>query len=116
MTLPPSTAPRGAAPAVPATLPPATVTPAPAPAAPSNPTTTAHPAGPSGSALTPIDRGRAGPGLLAQLLVSKYDDHLPLHRQERIFARYGLDLSRSTRCDPLGGARRSSMRRVRSWK
>jgi transposase len=46
----------------------------------------------------PIDKGLPGPGLLAQVIVSKYDDHLPLHRQERIFARHGLILQRSTTC------------------
>jgi transposase len=46
----------------------------------------------------PIDKGLPGPGLLAQVIVSKYDDHLPLHRQERIFARQGLVLQRSTTC------------------
>lgn len=46
----------------------------------------------------PIARGLAGPGLLAHVVVSKYADHLPLHRQERIFARQGLSLSRSTLC------------------
>jgi len=37
----------------------------------------------------PIPRGIAGPGLLAHVLVSKYADHLPLHRQEKIFRRQG---------------------------
>jgi transposase len=46
-----------------------------------------------------IEKGLAGPGLLAQVVTSKYCDHLPLHRQERIFARHGLDLSRQTLCD-----------------
>jgi len=46
-----------------------------------------------------IEKGRPGPGLLAQVLVSKYADHLPLHRQEGIFARHGIELSRSTMCD-----------------
>jgi len=44
----------------------------------------------------PIDRGMAGPGLLAHVLVSKYADHLPLYRQSEIYAREGLDLDRST--------------------
>src|SRR5271170_1314315 len=44
----------------------------------------------------PIDRGLAGPGLLAHVLVSKYADHLPLYRQSEIYAREGLDLDRST--------------------
>src|SRR5580765_446593 len=37
----------------------------------------------------PIDRGLAGPGLLAHVLVSKYADHLPLYRQAEIYAREG---------------------------
>ncbi|MCX7011001.1 MAG: IS66 family transposase [Candidatus Sumerlaeota bacterium] len=47
----------------------------------------------------PIDKGRPGPGLLAHVLTSKYADHLPLHRQEGILARHGIDLTRSTLCD-----------------
>jgi transposase len=47
----------------------------------------------------PIDKGLPGPGLLAQVIVSKYDDHLPLHRLERIFSRHGQELSRQTTCD-----------------
>jgi transposase len=47
----------------------------------------------------PIAKGMAGPGLLAYLIVSKYLDHLPLHRLEGIFARQGVDISRSTMCD-----------------
>jgi len=46
----------------------------------------------------PIDKGLPGPGLLAQVATSKYCDHLPLHRLERIFARHGVELSRSTMC------------------
>ena len=44
----------------------------------------------------PIDRGLAGPGLLAYVLVSKYADHQPLYRQSDIYAREGVDLDRST--------------------
>ncbi|HYV34629.1 MAG TPA: IS66 family transposase [Gemmataceae bacterium] len=47
----------------------------------------------------PIAKGLPGPGLLAQVIVSKYFDHLPLHRQEFIFARQGVDIARSTTCD-----------------
>jgi transposase len=47
----------------------------------------------------PIPRGKAGVGLLAHVIVSKYGDHLPLHRQSAIFERQGVPLSRST----LGG-------------
>jgi transposase len=47
----------------------------------------------------PIEKGLPGPGLLAQVIVSKYADHLPLYRQERIFLRHGVELSRRTTCD-----------------
>lgn len=50
----------------------------------------------------PVPRGRAGPGLLAHVVVSKFADHLPLYRQSRIYAREGIDLSRSTLADWLG--------------
>jgi len=46
----------------------------------------------------PICKGLPGPGLLAHVLVSKYDDHLPLYRQAEIYARQGVDLDRSTLC------------------
>src|SRR5881396_993999 len=51
----------------------------------------------------PIERGVAGPGLLAHVLVSKYADHLPLYRQSEIYARHGVDLERSTLADWVGG-------------
>jgi hypothetical protein len=44
----------------------------------------------------PIDRGLAGPALLAHVLVSKYADRQPLYRQSEIYAREGVDLDRST--------------------
>jgi transposase len=47
----------------------------------------------------PIEKGLAGPGLLAQGAVSKYADPLPLHRQEEIFRRQGGELPRQTMCD-----------------
>jgi transposase len=47
----------------------------------------------------PIAKGLPGAGLLAYIIVSKYFDHLPLHRLEHILARQGLPLSRSTMCD-----------------
>src|SRR5256714_6498777 len=43
-----------------------------------------------------IARRRPGAGLLAHILVSKYDDHLPLYRQAEIFARQGINLETST--------------------
>lgn len=50
----------------------------------------------------PIERGLAGPGLLAHVLVSKYADHLPLYRQAEIYAREGVELQRSTLADWVG--------------
>jgi transposase len=47
----------------------------------------------------PIEKGLPGPGLLSHVITNKYADHLPLNRQESIFARYGVELSRSTLCD-----------------
>lgn len=46
----------------------------------------------------PIERGLAGPGMLADTVVKRFCDHLPLHRQEQIFDREGLPLARSTMC------------------
>lgn len=43
----------------------------------------------------PIERGIAGPGLLARVLTSKYAEHAPLYRQSEIYARQGVELSRS---------------------
>ena len=51
---------------------------------------------------TLIDRGQAAPGLLAQVAIQKYADHLPLYRQEAIFARHGVRLARSTLAEWLG--------------
>lgn len=46
----------------------------------------------------PFDRSLAGPGLLADTIVRRWQDHLPLHRLERIYGREGLELARSTIC------------------
>ncbi|MBV9913222.1 MAG: IS66 family transposase, partial [Sinobacteraceae bacterium] len=54
----------------------------------------------------PIERGLAGPGLLAHVLAAKYCDHLPLYRQAAIYARSGVELERSTLADWVGGASR----------
>jgi transposase len=54
----------------------------------------------------PIERGLAGPGLLAHVLVAKYADHLPLYRQAEMYARSGLELERSTLADWVGGTSR----------
>jgi transposase len=50
----------------------------------------------------PIARGRAGPGLLAHVLFSKYGLHLPLNRQSATYAREGIDLDVSTLADWVG--------------
>lgn len=49
-----------------------------------------------------IDKGLPTTGLLAQVLVAKYADHLPLYRQERIFGRAGLEIPRSTLAEWVG--------------
>jgi transposase len=50
----------------------------------------------------PIPGSMAGGSLLAYVLVSKFDDHLPLYRQNEIFARLGADIPRSTLADWCG--------------
>ena len=52
----------------------------------------------------PIERGLAGPSLLAHVIVSKYADHLPLYRQSEIYARQGVEISRSTLAGWVGAA------------
>src|ERR1700730_14951098 len=44
----------------------------------------------------PIEKSSAAASLLAQVIVAKTADHLPLHRQEKIFERHGVDISRKT--------------------
>jgi len=46
----------------------------------------------------PIERGLAGPAFLADTIVRRWQDHLPLYRLESIYAREGLELARSTIC------------------
>jgi transposase len=46
----------------------------------------------------PIPRGLAGPGMLADTIVRRWQDHMPLHRLEDMYARDGLELARSTMC------------------
>ena len=43
-----------------------------------------------------IERGLAGPGLLAYIVTGKFSDYLPLYRLEDIFARQGFEISRAT--------------------
>jgi len=45
---------------------------------------------------TAIDKGLAGPGLLAFIITSKFSDYLPLYRLEDIFERQGFEISRAT--------------------
>jgi transposase len=52
----------------------------------------------------PIERGIAGPALLAHVLVGKYADHQPLYRQAEVFAREGVDLDRSLLADWVGAS------------
>ena len=56
------------------------------------------------AASRPIERGLAGPGLLAHVILSKFGDHLPLYRQSEIYARQGVEISRSTMADWVGSA------------
>jgi transposase len=51
----------------------------------------------------PIDKGIPGPGLLAQIIIDKYTDHLPVHRQIQRFEREGIRLSASTLTDWISG-------------
>jgi transposase len=52
----------------------------------------------------PIERGMAGPGLLEHVIVGKYGNHLPLYRQEEIFAREGVELERTLLAQWVGRA------------
>jgi len=51
-----------------------------------------------------VEKSVAAEGFIAQVVVSKFADHLPLHRQSQILARQGIDFSRSTLCDLVGAA------------
>src|SRR5580700_7342879 len=49
-----------------------------------------------------IEKGLPGAGLLTQVIVVKYEDHLPLYRQEKIYGqRHGVNLPRQTLCGRL---------------
>ena len=66
----------------------------------------------------PIARGRAGSGLLAHIVVSKFDDHLPLYRQAEIYARDGVALETSTLSGWEAGGKAPNRRRsifTRYW-
>ena len=49
-----------------------------------------------------IDKGIPAPGLLAQVVIAKHDDHLPLYRQEEIYARSGVHIARSSMAQWVG--------------
>lgn len=46
----------------------------------------------------PIPRGIAGPGMLADSVIKRWEEHQPLHRMERTYGREGYDVNRSTLC------------------
>jgi len=50
----------------------------------------------AGKPPQPIEKSTAGASLLSQVIVSKFADHLPLHRQEKMFQRHGVEISRKT--------------------
>ncbi len=52
----------------------------------------------------PIEGGLPGAGLLSEIIVGKFDDHIPLYRLEEIFARHGVEIPRSDQCDWLRDA------------
>jgi transposase len=64
--------------------------------------------------LQPIEKGLAGPGLLAGVITSKFGDHLPLYRQEDILGRGGYEIPRSTTCGWLAGCA-DLMRPLYEW-
>ena len=69
------------------------------------PATESEPAAVVIAALPPrlIEKGLPGPGLMAQVLISKYEDHLPLYRQEKIFSeRHGVKLPRQMLAEWVG--------------
>jgi transposase len=49
-----------------------------------------------------IDKGIPAPGLLAQVVIAKHDDHLPLYRQSEIYARSGVHVARSSMAQWVG--------------
>jgi transposase len=46
-----------------------------------------------------IEQGKAGASLVAQVILNKFDNHMPLYRQQQEFARLGLNFPRQTLCD-----------------
>ena len=66
------------------------------PARPARATATARSIETAAKPETAIDKGLAGPGLLAYIVTSKFSDYLPLYRLEDIFERQGFEISRAT--------------------
>ena len=52
----------------------------------------------AGKPSQPIEKSTASASLLTQVIVAKFADHLPLHRQAKIFSRFGVELSDQTMC------------------
>ena len=52
----------------------------------------------AGKPSQPIEKSTAGAGMLTQVIVAKYADHLPLHRQGKMFRRWGVEISDQTMC------------------
>lgn len=52
----------------------------------------------AGKPSQPIEKSTAGASLLTQVIAAKYADHVPLHRQAKIFGRFGVELSDQTMC------------------
>ena len=65
---------------------------------------------------TPVEKGYPGPGLIAQVMLAKYDDHLPLYRQEQQFARLGVNFPRQMLCDWVEHGARGLQPVVRQMK
>jgi transposase len=64
----------------------------------------------AGKPPQPIEKSTAGASLLAQVIVSKFADHQPLHRQEKMFERHGVKISRKTMGGGWRNARNCSIR------
>ena len=69
-------------------------------------------------AESPIERGLAGPGLLAYIVTSKFSDYLPLYRLEEIFARQGFEIARATQsvwCGAVADLAEPLYQRMAGW-
>lgn len=64
------------------------------------------------SEIKPLKGSIVGAGLLAQIIVAKYVDHIPLHRQEVMFARRGYAIPRKSQCEWVGLAVQQYLERL----